>query len=99
MPVMLPAPAVPVVPAVPTLPAVPALGFSFSRLLLLFGLSGPGFLLQVMGRKLPERLATPMRGHAQSLSNVVADEAARVPASQPLAGPFCVSFLPFLPLL
>ncbi len=103
-PAILSAPAVPSVPAVspalalptsPYLPAVPALGSAFGCLPLRSTLSGSA--LRSKGHELPERLATPMRSLAQSLADVVAEEAARVPASRSSAGPFRVSSSPSTP--
>jgi hypothetical protein len=79
------------VPFAPSLLAAPALGFLFGSLPFCSRLSSPA--LRGKARKLLVRLAIPMRGPAQSLANVVAEEAAQVPASWPAVGLFCVSSL------
>jgi hypothetical protein len=95
LPAAPPAPAMssaPAVPTAPSLPAAPALGSPFGSLPLHSESSGT--VLHGKGRELPERLATPMHGPAQSLADVVAEETAWVPASRPLAVPFRVSLSP-----
>jgi hypothetical protein len=85
----------PAVPSAPSLPAAPALGSPFGGLPLRSGSSRPA--LRGEGCELPERLAMPMCSPTQSLADVVAEEAARVPASRPGVGPFCVSSSPSPP--
>jgi hypothetical protein len=68
---------------------MPTLGSLFGYLPLCSGSSG--LALRGEGCELQERLTMPLGGPAQTLADVVAEEAARVPTSRPLVGSFRVS--------